>query len=199
MFLMTAGEESADAGVESWYRHQRQIWGYLPNYAPAFATRPEVGVAWSRLNGLIREGMDRRRFELATVAAARALASTYCLAAHSKFLRDVCDDEPVMRAVAADPSGASLDPVDRAVVEFATKVATSPASITAGDVERLREVGLADADIADLIFAVASRCFFATVLDATGAEPDHQLAETFEESVREELVVGRPFAQPAGG
>jgi alkylhydroperoxidase family enzyme len=46
--------------------------------------------------------MDRRRFEIATIAAARALHSTYCTAAHSKFLRDVLrrrgDDAPIRDA-----------------------------------------------------------------------------------------------------
>jgi uncharacterized peroxidase-related enzyme len=195
MLIATVEEVAATGAVARWYEQQRELWGYLPNYAPAFATRPEVAHAWTQLNTTIRGGMNRRRFELATVAAARALASTYCLAAHSKFLRDVCGDEPTMRAVAADPTGASLDPVDRAVMSFATKIAIGATSITPGDIEQLRELGLTDADIADVIFAVAARCFFATVLDATGAEADHQLGATFETDIRDRLTVGRPFAQ----
>jgi alkylhydroperoxidase family enzyme len=99
-----------------------------------------------------------------------------------------------MRAVAADPTGGSLDAVDRAVMSFASKVAIDASSITSEDAERLRELGLTDADIADLIFAVAARCFFATVLDAAGAEADHQLGATFEADIRDQLTVGRPFA-----
>jgi hypothetical protein len=58
----------------------------------------------------------------------------------------------------------------------------------------LRALGLSEAEIADVIFAVAARCFFATVLDATGAEADEQLAETFEPETRKGMTVGRPFA-----
>jgi hypothetical protein len=65
-------------------------------------------------------------------------------------------------------------------------------------VQRLRELGLGDTDVADIIFAVAARCFFATVLDAAGAEPDRQLAQTFDPDVREQLTVGRPFAGDPG-
>ena len=93
------------------------------------------------LNNSVRGHMDRRRFELATIAAARAYRSTYCMAAHCKFLRDACDDESTMRAVAADPSGANLDAVDRAVVDFATQVARDASSITAADVERAAQPG----------------------------------------------------------
>ncbi len=184
---------SQDALAE-WYEQQTAAWGYLPNYAPMFASRPEVAAAWTRLNLAVRGGMDRRRFELATMAAARARSSTYCLAAHAKFLKDVCGDEDAMNALTADPTGASLDDVDRAVVEFAARVATDPASVTAADVDRLHEVGLGDDDIADVVFAVAARCFFATVLDAGGVQADHQLADQFEAGTATRLAVGRPFA-----
>ncbi len=73
MFI-TAPEESAIGDdVAVWYEQQRQAWGYLPNYAPAFATRPDVAQAWNTLNTTIRGHMERRRFELATIAAARAV------------------------------------------------------------------------------------------------------------------------------
>lgn len=179
-----------------WREQQAQAWGYVPNYAALFASRPDVAEAWTRLNLAVRGAMDRRRFELVTIAAARARASTYCVAAHSGFLRDVCSDEQSMHALASDPSGASLPGADGALVAFATKAATDPATIGEADVAALREHGLSDADVADVVFAVAARCFFATVLDAGGAQADAQLATTFDEPTRAELTVGRPFAEP---
>lgn len=193
MFLDGTGEAEASGDLATWYASQRAAWGYLPNYAAVFASRPEVAHAWSNLNLTIRGGMDRRRFELATIAASRALRCTYCLAAHSKFLRDAVDDDATMRAVAEDPSGASLDPTDRAIVAFAMKIATDAAGITKEDVKTLTDSGLTGADVADIIFAVGARAFFATVLDAAGAHADRQLAETFDRPVRDQLTVGRPF------
>jgi uncharacterized peroxidase-related enzyme len=190
-------DDSADE-LAQWYEQQSAAWGYLPNYAPLFASRPDVAAAWTRLNLAVRGGMDRRRFELATMAAARSRSSTYCLAAHATFLRDVCSDEEAVLALAADPGGSTLDEVDRAVVAFATQTATDPASVTADDVERLHAVGLDDADIADVVFAVAARCFFATVLDAGGAQADHQLADRLGPDTAARLAVGRPFATDEG-
>jgi hypothetical protein len=66
--------------------------------------------------------------------------------------------------------------------------------VDSDDVSQLREQGLTDAEIADLIFAVAARCFFATALDAGGAEADSQLGLAFDSDTRTELTVGRPFA-----
>jgi len=192
MFISAVPEDAATGALAEYYRQQTSAWGFLPNYAAAFSTRPDVAQAWNTLNAAVREGMDRRRFELATIAAARALRSTYCTAAHSKFLRDVCGDEPTMGRIAADPSGATLEEQDRAVYEFAGKVATDASSITQADVDSLRAAGLSDPDIADVVFAAAARSFFTRVLDGLGAQLDHQTAATFPAEQLSTMIVGRP-------
>jgi uncharacterized peroxidase-related enzyme len=192
--VLISPRNGAEDEVREWYDEQTARWGYLPNYAAAFASRPEVARAWTALNVAVRDGMDRRRFELATIAAARALRSTYCTTAHSKFLRDACNDEPTMLSIAADPDGASLDATDRAVIAFARKVALDAAAISQHDVDALRAVGLSDNDIADIVFAAAARCFFAKVLDGVGVNADHQLGAAFDPTVAEQLTVGRPIA-----
>src|SRR6266700_2090223 len=70
------------------FEADRAALGYVANYTKVFALRPEVYTAWQRLNGAIKEGMDLRRYELATLAAARRLGSSYCSLAHGKVLRD---------------------------------------------------------------------------------------------------------------
>jgi uncharacterized peroxidase-related enzyme len=194
MFIDAVAEDAATGALAEYYQQQRRAWGFLPNYAAAFSTRPDVAKSWGLLNTTIRDGMNRRRFELATIAAARALRSTYCTAAHSKFMRDVCDDEDTMRSIAADPTGAALSPGDRAVYEFAAKVAADAASIGQPDVDQLKAVGLSDGDIADVVFAAAARAFFTRVLDGLGAQLDAETAATFSSDVLESMVVGRPIA-----
>jgi uncharacterized peroxidase-related enzyme len=194
MFINVPDDADVDPAVAGWYERQRAAWGYLPNYARAFALRPDVAEAWNTLNNAVREHMDRRRFELVTIAAARVYRSTYCVAAHSKFLREQCHDEPSMRAVAADPSGVGLDAADRAVVGFAAKVAGDASAITPADVQQLRDHGLSDAEIADVVFAAAARAFFTKSLDALGVQPDAQLGESFDPEVRAQVTVGRSFA-----
>jgi uncharacterized peroxidase-related enzyme len=194
MFITPQG--SVEDEVRDWYDEQTARWGYLPNYAAAFASRPEVARAWTALNLAVRDGMDRRRFELATIAAARALRSTYCTTAHSTFLRDVCNDEPTMLSIAADPDGTSLDATDRAVIAFARKVALDAAAVSQADVDALRAVGLSDNDVVDIVFAAAARSFFAKVLDGVGVNADHQLGAAFDPEIAELLTVGRPIAAP---
>jgi uncharacterized peroxidase-related enzyme len=183
-----------DDEVRVWLETQEERWGFRPNYAAAFVSRPDVAQAWMALGAAVSSGVDRRRFELATIAAARARRSTYCTAAHSMVLRDVCSDEGAMRGLAEHPDGSTLDATDHAVVTFATKVAEDPASITAEDVDALRAAGLTDDDIADVVFAVAARCFFATVLDGMGATVDPQIASSFDPTTLAHLTVGRPLS-----
>jgi len=194
MLINLTPSEAVDE-VEAYLAAQTASWGYLPNYAQAFISRPEVARGWAVLNGAIRGGMDPRRYEVATIGAARALRSTYCTAAHAKFLRDDCGDERAMVAIATGDDDDALDEVDRAVLAFAAQVARDPASITEADVDSLRQVGLDDNEIGDVVFAAAARCFFATVVESFGAEADHQLGEQFEPAVRDAFVVGRPIAE----
>ena len=198
MFIDATPDEAAEGPLRAYYDQQRAAWGFLPNYALAFSTRPDVAAAWNQLNGAVRGGMERRRFEIATIAAARALRSTYCTAAHAKFLRDECGDAATLQVLTDDPTGAGLDDVDRAVYLFAGKVAADASSVQQEDVDALRAVGLSDADVADVVFAAAARSFFTRVLDGLGAQLDHQTAAEFEPAVRDRLEVGRPAAPSPG-
>lgn len=195
MFIDTVSQDAASGDLAEFYEQQKGAWGFLPNFAQAFSTRPEVAKAWSLLNKTVRDGMDRRRFEIATIGAARALRSTYCTAAHSKFLREECEDEPTMIAIAEDPSGAKLGEQDRAVYRFAAQVAVDASSIQQSDVDALRELGLTDADVADIVFAAAARSFFTRVLDGLGARLDVQTADAFAPDILTSMVVGRPVAE----
>ena len=57
-------------------------------------------------------------------------------------------------------------------MDLAEKVARDAGSVTVGDIEALRECGLVDAEILDVVLAAAARCFFSKTLDALGVEPD---------------------------
>jgi uncharacterized peroxidase-related enzyme len=194
MLITDIAEQDATGPLADYYAQVHEQWGFLPNFALAFSHRPDVAQAWNALNVSVREGMDRRRFEIVTIAAARALRSTYCTAAHSTFLRDVCGDEATMRAIALEPSASTLSEQDRAVFDFGTKLATNAVSIDSADIDRLRRAGLSDPDIADLVFAVAARSFFTRVLDGFGVRLDPEVATSFPADVLEAMVVGRPVA-----
>ena len=137
--------------------------------------------------------MDRRRYELATVAAARVLRSSYCSLAHGKVLAEQFLGAERTIALATGAVDA-LDPLDAEIVRFATLVTREPASVTASDMERLRALGLSDEEILDVVLAAAARCFFSTVLEALGVQPDPAY-RALDPELRAALTVGRPIAE----
>jgi uncharacterized peroxidase-related enzyme len=175
------------------YQQDEAAIGYVANYTRAFAWRPQVYRAWRELNGSIKAGMDLRRYELATLAAARQLRSSYCALAHGKVLRDQFLPAERVRDAAVDYHAAGLDPVDVAIMDFADKVAGGAANVTADDVAELRRHGLSAQEIVDVALAASARCFFSNVLEALGVLPDSQYASSLEPDLRRALTVGRPI------
>ena len=138
--------------------------------------------------------MDLRRYELATVAAAKRLRSSYCTLAHGSILLDKFLSPDDLRAVIGDRDATELDALDAAVIALADKVALDASSVTHADIDALRSLGLTDADILDVVLAAAVRCFFSKVLDGLGIEADAKYAQ-LDPELRDALTVGRPIAE----
>jgi uncharacterized peroxidase-related enzyme len=193
-FIETVAEDEANGATAKLYATEEEVFGFLPNLVRAFSLRPEVYFAWKQLNGAVKGGMDLRRYELATVAAARELRSSYCTLAHGSVLMDKGFLEPDgLRAVVSDHRSAGLDEVDVAVMDLAAKVAQDATSVEQADIDRLRSLGCSDQDILDVVLAAAARSFFSKVLDALGAEPDGKYAQ-LDPALRDVLTVGRAIA-----
>jgi uncharacterized peroxidase-related enzyme len=193
-WIRTPPEDGAAGDVAAVYTRDRETLGYVANYTRVFANRPAVLEAWRALNGAVKASMDPRRYELATVAAALRLRSSYCALAHGKVLADQFDGPAAVSSIATAPDAAPLAPVDRAVMALADKVAAGAARMTEDDLAELRDLGMDDTDILDVILAAAARCFFSSVLDAVGAEPDVAF-RSLDDAVRDALTIGRPIAE----
>jgi alkylhydroperoxidase family enzyme len=94
-----------------------------------------------------------------------------------------------------DFRNAGLDPADVAMMEFSEKMSLNAYKVMPSDIDNLREHGFSDAEILDIALTAAARNFFSKLMDALGAEPDERYLE-LEDSLREALVVGRPFGPP---
>ena len=68
---------------------------------------------------------------------------------------------------------------------------------TESDVDTLRGHGLDEREIFQIVLAAAARCFFSTVLDATGTEPDAQFRTNLDPGLQQVLTVGRAIAEPS--
>lgn len=180
--------------IGAMYEKETEFWGYLPNYALLFAHQPEVMSGWKGLISSIRSGLDPRIYELATMAAARALSSSYCSLAHGKFLADRFYTQTEVARIAVDRDSSILSTAEIALMSYAERVATDATSIGQNDVDGLRQHGFSDQEIFGIAAAAAARSFFAKLLDALGAEPDVAF-RNLEPELLKALTVGRPIAE----
>lgn len=174
-FIETISPEQAGPELTAMYQRQQAKYGYLPNYAKVFCYRPDTMKLWANLLAGIRgsESFQRnpKHFLLVTFAAARALKSESCMRAYRKMLGEYFSSTEVA-AIAAGDTTAPLTEAEQAMMRFAEKVALDATTTTAEDVANLKQLGLTDADIFDVVAAAAGRAFFTKVLDGLGVTLD---------------------------
>lgn len=167
--------------------------GFLPNYVPLFSHRPQVMAAWGQLLGSITRPMDKRRYELITLAAARALTSSYCMLAHGSVLLQFYAGEQ-LEQIANDYRAADLTPAEIGMMAFAEQIARNATAVTQDDVAELRELGFSDGEIFEIAATAAARCFFSKLLDALGAQADSKYLD-LDRDLQAVLTVGRPISE----
>ena len=189
-FIDTVSPDQASGDVRTMYERYQATQGYVPNAVKVFSHRPTVMDRWNALLSSIRGNIDPRRYELVTLAAARALRSSYCMLAHGAVLTRDFYSAKQLTAIAANLPTAELTPAEAAMMAFADKLVRDASAITEDDVKSLRAHGLSDAEIFDVAATAAVRCFFSKLLDALGAQPDSAY-EAMDSTLKRELTPGR--------
>ena len=193
-FIRTIAPSDADGPVREMYDKVHGKFGFVPNWARAFSLRPDVNDGWTTLLKSIQSSLPVRTYELATLAAARALRSSYCSLAHGSVLANKVFDAKIVTAIATDARESPLEPRERAMMTFAEQVALNADRITAADIDKLRSHGYRDEEIFDIAAAAAARCFFSKLLDALGVQAD-SVFNDLDPALRQALTVGRPVAE----
>lgn len=162
------------------------------NYERAFEPHRAVYEAWQTLLGSVRADIPERRYELATLAAAMALRSSYCSLAHGRIMVEQLG-LPVADIV-RDRRDAGLSDEDVAVMDLAEQVARDATGVTPEHRRRLIDLGLSDHDVDLVVLAAAARSFFSKSLDGLGAAPDAEYGR-LDPALRDALTVGHPIAE----
>src|SRR5665647_3052561 len=122
MFIQTTSETEAEGKLREIYEGDRKSLGYVPNHAKVFSLRPDVLEAWRNFQASIRKNLRLRRYELVTLAAAKALNCRYCLLAHGTILNKNGVGVDQLRDILTDFHDAGLEPGEVAMMEFAQKI-----------------------------------------------------------------------------
>lgn len=102
-----------------------------------------------------KEGMSRAERELGAISASMVNHCIYCAAVHADRHAQLSQDTTVTDRLFAAGEKADLGPRDRAIFDFGIRLAQTPPQASEGDVAKLREAGLDEGEILDLILSVA--------------------------------------------
>ena len=139
--------------------------GFIPNVFLAWARRPDEFRAFFAYHDALLEkqgGLTKAEREMIVVATSAVNHCHYCVIAHGAILRIRAKDRLLADQVAVNYLNADLSPRQRAMLDFAVKVARRSHEVDDADFAALRAHGLSEDDIWDIgaiaaLFALSNR------------------------------------------
>ena len=127
--------------------------GFIPNVFLALAHRPAEWRAFFAFHDALMEsesGLSKAEREMIVVATSNANGCQYCVVAHGAILRIRAKNPLVADQVAVNYRKADITPRQKAMLDFAMKVALDSAAVGEADFETLHQHGFNDEDIWDI-------------------------------------------------
>ncbi len=139
--------------------------GFVPNIFLGLAHRPDEFRAFFNYHDAILErkgNLTKAEKEMIVVATSAVNQCPYCVVAHGAILRIRAKDPLISDQVAVNYRSADLEPRQRAILDFALKVATRAEEVNEADYEALEVHGLDREDVWDIgaitaFFALSNR------------------------------------------
>lgn len=100
-------------------------------------------------------GMPRAERELSTAVVSRINGCVYCASVHAQRFEQLAKRTDAIKQVFEDPQTAGTTAREKAIVQFSIALTEDPAQVSAANIQALKEAGLNEADILDLIHSVA--------------------------------------------
>ncbi len=130
----------------------------VSDYVLTLAHDPESLAVRSPLFNAImygRDGLSRAERELGAVGASIVNHCVYCAAVHGARFNQLTKRTDVIEAIFAEGVNAALEENEEAIFAFSVKLSKTPSEVTAADIVSLRNTGLSDIEIVDLILSAA--------------------------------------------
>ena len=128
----------------------------ISDYVLVLAHDPQaLGERTLLFNGIMygRGGLSRAERELGAMEASVVNRCIYCASVHAgRYIQLTKQPDTITHVFAGDTS--ALGPRARAIADFSAKLSQSPPQSTQADISALREVGLSNEEIIDLVFSV---------------------------------------------
>ncbi len=151
--------------------------GFVPNVFLALAHRPAEWRAFFAFHDALMEkdsGLTKAEREMIVVATSNANGCQYCVVAHGAILRIRAKNTLVADQVAINHRKADITPRQKAMLDFAMKVALDSAAIDDTDFATLRGHGFNDEDIWDIGAVAAFFGLSNRMANMTGMRPNEE-------------------------
>jgi uncharacterized peroxidase-related enzyme len=139
--------------------------GFIPNVFLTLAHRPDEFRAFLAYHDalMLRDSnLTKAEKEMIVVATSGVNHCPYCVIAHGAILRIYAKDPHISDQIAIDHRKADVTPRQKAMLDFAVKLARAPEAVAEDDVQPLHAHGFSDEDIWDIggitaLFALSNR------------------------------------------
>ena len=151
--------------------------GFIPNVFLALAHRPDELRAFLAYHDAVMDSasaLTKAEREMIVVATSAASNCAYCVVAHGAILRVRSKDPVLADLVAINHRSAALTDRQRAMLDYAVTLSTTPDRIGAADQARLREAGFDDEAIWDISAVTAFFALSNRMAHALGLQPNEQ-------------------------
>jgi len=151
--------------------------GFAPNVFLALARRPDEFRAFFAYHDALMEkpgGLTKAEREMIVVATSGVNDCLYCVVAHGAILRIRAKNPLIADQVAVNPRKSDVTPRQRAMLDFALKVAERSREIDDADYEALKAHGFTDDDAWDIAAIAAFYAMSNRLANAFSIRPNDE-------------------------
>lgn len=149
--------------------------GFVPNVMRVLARRPAEFRAFFAYHDALMEAegpLSLAEREMIVVATSGLNHCQYCVVAHGAILRIRAKRPLLADQVAINYKQADISPRERAILDFATKVATQSAAVEEADRQAAQAAGLTQEELWDITAITAFFAMSNRLASATGMRPN---------------------------
>ena len=151
--------------------------GFVPNVFLTLAHRPDEFRAFFAYHDALMEkdgGLTKAEREMIVVATSSANQCQYCVIAHGAILRIRAKNPLIADQIAINYRKADITPRQRAMLDFAMKVALEAQAVDDADFKTLESHGFSDDDIWDITAIAAFFALSNRIANVTGMRPNDE-------------------------
>jgi uncharacterized peroxidase-related enzyme len=174
-WLRVPGDEEIPDDVRELWAVPLEKLGFVPNVFRTMALRPSHLVRWEAyFDDLMRgdSGLTKAQREMIAVVVSAHNRCHYCLVSHCAVLRKLTGDPTLVEQLATNYRYATVEPRERAMLDYAVKLTGESSACTRDDLEALRDVGWSDEDILDIAEVAAMFNYTNRLASGLGWQPN---------------------------